>query len=154
MFFYHLLSLKNLLIYLGLNIIILFFIHYIYADVFIYFIFKKLLNFNQIYAISFYEIIITKINSSLTLTIINFLPFIVIYFLLYIISGLYAYELLYYRKLIKNIFYNYLIILIGGVFIIIPILLNYGKDYESNKLILQIYSYNNLISLIIKIIIL
>ena len=153
MFFYHLLSFKNLFIYLIINIIMIFIIHYLYADIFIYFILKKLLNFTNIYAISFYEIIITKIYSSLTLTIINFILNIYIYFLLYLISGLYKYELFYIINLIKNLFYLYFIIIIIGLCIITPIILNPNVYYESN-LIYQIYSYNNVISLIIKIIIL
>jgi hypothetical protein len=147
MFIYHLLFFKNVIIYLSLNIFILFIIHFMYGNIFIYFLFSKIIIIKNLYAISFYEILITKIYFSLILTLFNIIPLIFIYFILYFKSGIYKYEFCHYIKLFKIYIKNNIIYLLIGLYIIPLILNNENTSYN----IIQIYSYANMCYLIIKI---
>jgi Sec-independent protein secretion pathway component TatC len=149
------------IIYICIHISIILIINYNYSDILTYYFFNKLLNFNNLFAITFYEIILTKFYLSFMLTIIICLPIIIIYFYLYIKSGLYYNETKKYKNYYLKGLKIYILELIICMYIFIPLIIkynNYGtyKNISDNNefKIIQIYSYGNITSLIIKIIIL
>jgi len=148
MFIYHLLFLQNLILYFSFNLFILFLIHFTYGHIFIYFLFSKVIVFHNLYAISFYEILLTKIYFSSILTLLNIIPLIFVYLILYLKSGLYQYEL---YKVINGFKY-YIINSIIYILISISCLPLILKNENTNYNIIQIYSYTSMSHLIIKII--
>jgi Sec-independent protein secretion pathway component TatC len=158
MFFNHLKSFISAFMHFFLNLFILFFINLYYSDVFIYYFFGKLLKFKNLYATTLYEIIITKVNSAIIITILLFYPLCLMYTSVYIVSGLYHYEFKSYLKLLINLIKSYLLELFIYVCVILPFIIMYSKtslhNNFTNYYIVQIHTYNNITNMSTRILIL
>jgi len=153
MFFNHLKVLVHIIIYCCCHLLLIFTINLYYCDILTYYFFNKLLAFNNLVAISFYEIILTKLYLTIIFTVIICIPILIIYLFLYLITGFYFYEfelyLNYYLRGLKIYFFE----LILCLYIVIPFILKSSSKHLETYII-QIYSYGNITSLIIKILLL
>jgi hypothetical protein len=166
----HLKVLMVTTIYIGCHILIIFTINFHYSEILTYYFFNKLLAFNNLFAITFYEILLTKLYLTIIFTLLMCIPVIIIYIFLYIMAGLYMYE---FKKFIAK-FWNglkiYLFELTLCLYFFLPFIIKYSNSSPENIKsknapidatieitefkIIQIYSYANITSLVIKIILL
>ena len=166
----HLKVLVGTTIYICCHILIIFTIHFHYSDILTYYFFKKLLAFNNLFAITFYEIILTKLYLTIIFTLLICIPVIIIYIFLYIMAGLYMYE---FKKWVIHFLSGlkiYLFELTICLYFFLPFIIKYSNSSPENIKsknapidatieitefkIIQIYSYANITSLVIKIILL
>ena len=153
MFFNHLKVLAGTAFYCCCHLLLIFTINLHSCEILTYYFFNKLLAFNNLVAISFYEILLTKLYLSIIFTVLICIPFLIIYIFLYLITGFYFYEFeLYFSYYLRGL-KIYLFELILCIYIVIPFLLK-SSSKHLETFIIQIYSYGNITSLIVKILLL
>ena len=153
MFFNHLKVLVNLILYCYCHLLLIFTINLYYCDILTYFYFHKLLAFNNLVAISFYEILFTKFYLTIISTVCLSMPILFLYLFLYISSGLYLYEFQLYFNYYLRVLQIYFFELILCLYFVIPYILKSSSKPLENDIV-QIYSYGNITSLILKFLIL
>lgn len=124
-----------------------FIINYYYADVLIYFLYFKLFAFTQIFAISFYEVLITKLLFSFLCTILLIIPLAPIFLFLYFYSGLLPREYEFYRKYGLRFIWTYILDLFLCFFIFLPFIFQ-SNSFSYLSSLMQIYSLSSLTYLI------
>jgi Sec-independent protein secretion pathway component TatC len=158
MFFNHLKSFIRSLVIFFLNLLILFFINLYYSDVLIYYFFSKLLKFKILYATSLFEIVITKINLAIMLTIIFSYPLILIYILTYLVPGIYNYEFKFNLRRLITLINSYILELTIYMYAILPAIIIYSKEPLHNNFIsnyiVQIHTFHNITNMTMRILIL
>ena len=121
-------------------------INYKYIEIII----EKIIEKKNIFAINMYEILITNIKLSLFITGLYMIPILYIFIIIYIISGLYKYEV---KKNVKEM-KKWIIKMVIDYIIIIQIIIKNIIIMESNtNKMIQIYTYENITNILIKIII-
>jgi len=135
------------IIYSGLKVLAILLINMNYSKVVQYYLFNKLLNVSNLYAIQYFEIFLTNLSLSIYITIIICIPLVIGDIIRYIKKGLYKKEYKEIRKKYKEKLRNGIIENIINVMIVIPIIINSTEVKE----IKQLYTYGNITNLIIKI---
>jgi hypothetical protein len=150
MLFFHLKSFVFTLFYLFLSFLFIFFINFSYLDIFIHFAFEKCFSLSPLYAIHFYEILFSKFSLTFFLSLLIFLPIFPLFLVNFFISGLFIYELMEFGSIWGRLSMLYVLDIIILWKIILPILF---LNIIPSSSILQIYSFGNITSLFIKIIV-